>query len=1231
MRPSAPPRAAREVEAAQFRRLMETTLADDSWLTNNEYPFVPLNAPGMPLPGPNFQRLSQALGDPVIRTTGKGKEKRLVEELPGLRLAYSMALYEPGFTMSVNHAGNNYTCQFISGHRWGNNVADGPRARASVMVVGKMPGSHEARSNLNLTGPSGWKLIEVLEEHGIYDYDNFYITNLLKFPIPESYKGDNPPKPWTTDCLPLLWEEVRLVRPKYVLCLGSEAAKAFLGSSGGINISANKVHDYKVILDHVDPTVPCEECAGVGIINTADKPEPCMACSMTGRRPGEYTYHQFKLMTCLHPAAVCRTPDLQPQFSESVRLFCELLRGRDVGAVETDIERVVCSDEASLEQEVDKLIARTPTGSIIAVDAEWHGEHPWDKGAYLRTIQISDRPKYAMCVELTGEGGSVVFTDKDGKPDIKAAIPHLTRLLKTNEERKVRIAGHFFRADMPQIKWHLGIDLMPEYSAPPEGPDLDGFLLTKTEGGFDTGLAAHAVREADDYKLEVLCTRYTTMPRWDGPMQEWKKAYCMEHKISSEAMEGYGMAPRDRLVPYGMDDVDGTRRLVDVFNGVGNKPGLLDYDKYGLCSRRSFWVGMRASPACAEMEFNGVPVDKPRAIEMSAVYKKQRDALLARLREEIQWPLFNPASAFHVRELLFGVEYSGKIDKKKGGTKSRQSPDGTQIVGYEKTTCNTCHGACKDDDGVKCKRCNGIGKEPIIGPPAVLCNLQPIKTTTKSNKKSWDELVRTGQARLYTPSTDKEVLGILSAQSNIARSIRDIRFLTQLLNTTLRSPKQQKDVEYYEETTYIRAKKPKKCKSCNGGEDPHCDICEGQGVYIPIISKVKRKRRVLYKDAIDETGEKLYDRGLLSYVSPVTGCVHTTLYQTKETGRWSAARPNLQAISKRREDDYKQILGYFDEKENRAKGRYIDYLPAAYTYPLRSIFVAPDGYVLIEADYKAAELCCMAWMSGDERMIEHVRRAQLPEDHPDFYDIHSNVACAAFKLDCPATKDGLKSIGKSALRVAAKNVVFGFAYGRGAEAIQRQCKEEGVSVTLEEAQALIDGLKAMYPRLPIFFDGCRRRVTEQGWICSAGGYFRRVHAHVDDRQIIGELERQFMNFGIQNLVAYAASRACDHLYNYRIEHPEIDYKFLLQIHDAIILAVPYEHVERVYNEVLPECMCKKIPIWPTDLDGFPLENVEKPYYLDIDKEVMFRWSEKIYDDHPKSKHLPSQFVKKRKK
>jgi DNA polymerase I-like protein with 3'-5' exonuclease and polymerase domains len=199
--------------------------------------------------------------------------------------------------------------------------------------------------------------------------------------------------------------------------------------------------------------------------------------------------------------------------------------------------------------------------------------------------------------------------------------------------------------------------------------------------------------------------------------------------------------------------------------------------------------------------------------------------------------------------------------------------------------------------------------------------------------------------------------------------------------------------------------------------------------------------------------------------------------------------------------------------------------------------------------------------------------------------------------------------GKKGLRIAAKNVNFGIPYGRGPEAIARQCKEEGVSVTPDECAQMIDAYFSSYPKTKDFLAECRERSQNPGWIMGPYGRLRRF-VRSNERAVIGEQERQAQNFPIQGGVADAVSIALNNFYQYRKEHPEISYQIALQIHDAIVLIVPIEHAERVYKEVIPLCMIDSVEFWPRRLDGTLIENAG-PYHFGMDRDVFIHWGEKL--------------------
>ena len=304
-----------------------------------------------------------------------------------------------------------------------------------------------------------------------------------------------------------------------------------------------------------------------------------------------------------------------------------------------------------------------------------------------------------------------------------------------------------------------------------------------------------------------------------------------------------------------------------------------------------------------------------------------------------------------------------------------------------------------------------------------------------------------------------------------------------------------------------------------------------------------------------------------------------------------------------------------EEKYKAVFKKHGERIGLTYKYPLRSIVKARPGHVFVDADYTGAELAIMAWQSGDSNMIDLVHRSGLPESDPNYYDIHSNVAVSAFSLQCPATKKGLASIGKAALRTAAKAVVFGYAYGQQAEATSRKAKQEGADVSVEQAQQLIEGLVSMYSALPVYFQECRERSQDPGYIVNCFGRYRRFVAS-REREVIGEQQRQAMNFPVQSAVADAMSRALDSLYWYRYEqdNPDNWYDIVLQVHDAVVLEVPVHCLDWVVNDVIPTCMSERVEVFPCSLDGTRYSD-SGPFHLQVPPpDIYSRWSVPITKD-----------------
>ncbi|MDQ2659017.1 MAG: UdgX family uracil-DNA binding protein, partial [Verrucomicrobiota bacterium] len=110
---------------------------------------------------------------------------------------------------------------------------EGPK-NARLMLLGEQPGDHEDLAGKPFIGPAGKLLDRALAEAGI-DREQVYVTNTVKHfkwePRGKRRIHQKPNSREIAACRPWMEAELRLVRPKVLVCLGSTAAQAIFGSA----------------------------------------------------------------------------------------------------------------------------------------------------------------------------------------------------------------------------------------------------------------------------------------------------------------------------------------------------------------------------------------------------------------------------------------------------------------------------------------------------------------------------------------------------------------------------------------------------------------------------------------------------------------------------------------------------------------------------------------------------------------------------------------------------------------------------------------------------------------------------------------------------------------------------------------------------------------------------------------------------------------------------------------
>ncbi|MEI9866692.1 MAG: uracil-DNA glycosylase [Limisphaerales bacterium] len=107
---------------------------------------------------------------------------------------------------------------------------------AELMFVGEAPGADEDAQGEPFVGAAGQLLTKIIQATGLSRAD-VYIANILKCrpDTPGQSAGNRKPTPEEmATCIPYLYEQIDLIRPKVLVALGATAVEGLLGKTVGI-------------------------------------------------------------------------------------------------------------------------------------------------------------------------------------------------------------------------------------------------------------------------------------------------------------------------------------------------------------------------------------------------------------------------------------------------------------------------------------------------------------------------------------------------------------------------------------------------------------------------------------------------------------------------------------------------------------------------------------------------------------------------------------------------------------------------------------------------------------------------------------------------------------------------------------------------------------------------------------------------------------------------------------
>ncbi len=261
-----------------------------------------------------------------------------------------------------------------------------------------------------------------------------------------------------------------------------------------------------------------------------------------------------------------------------------------------------------------------------------------------------------------------------------------------------------------------------------------------------------------------------------------------------------------------------------------------------------------------------------------------------------------------------------------------------------------------------------------------------------------------------------------------------------------------------------------------------------------------------------------YTDALPTFINPTTGRIHTSYsLAATTTGRLSSSDPNLQNIPIRSEE-----------------GRRI-----------REAFIAPEGHVLVSADYSQIELRILAHMAD----ISALKTAFAEEQ-----DIHAMTASEIFNVP-------MKQMTPE-IRRRAKAINFGIIYGISAFGLANQ-----LGISRGEAGDYIAAYFERFPGIKDYMETTKKAAHAQGYVTTLFG--RKVHfKDIDAKQpaLRAFAKRAAINAPIQGTAADIIRRAMIRM-PAALEGLAFPAKMLLQVHDELIFEVRQDKADALIASV----------------------------------------------------------------
>jgi DNA polymerase len=251
---------------------------------------------------------------------------------------------------------------------------------------------------------------------------------------------------------------------------------------------------------------------------------------------------------------------------------------------------------------------------------------------------------------------------------------------------------------------------------------------------------------------------------------------------------------------------------------------------------------------------------------------------------------------------------------------------------------------------------------------------------------------------------------------------------------------------------------------------------------------------------------------------------------------------------------------------------------------LKDSIIAPKGYVLIDADSSQIEARIVAWISGQNDLVDAFERKE---------DVYKIMASAIYNK-------AEKEIDSSE-RFVGKTTILGAGYGMGHTKFGIQLKTFGVEIADEEASRIISVYRQTYPHIPRLWKEANNAiealrlqktttvghqpqalsVTKAGFLLPSGLHLNYTDLQEDDEGYTYKSRRGRIKIYGGKVVENVCQALARCVIGEQMLKISRKYKVALTVHDAVMAVVKEEEKDEALAYI-QECMTWR-PSWAQTL------------------------------------------------